>query len=114
MGDGSRLVWPRSVTDGGAGLTSRAGLWWLALIGILNSAFSMAYYLRVMKNLVAEPTEATRGLREAPMPMLAVSVAMAVLIIIFGVWPQATADFAKTAAEALVANIDAYIRVILG
>ena len=32
MGDGSRLVWPRSVTDRGAGLTSRAGLWWLATV----------------------------------------------------------------------------------
>jgi len=90
------------------------GLWWLALLGVLNSAFSMAYYLRVMKNLVAEPSDRIKGLKEAPLPMVAVSVAMAVLIIIFGVWPQAAANFAKTAAEALVANLDAYIQVILG
>jgi NADH:ubiquinone oxidoreductase subunit 2 (subunit N) len=74
----------------------------------------MAYYLRVMKNLVAEPTDSTRGLKEAPLPMVAVSVAMAVLIIIFGVWPQATADFAMKAAEALVVNIDTYVSAILG
>lgn len=29
MGDASRLVRPRTVTGGGQGLTSRAGLWWL-------------------------------------------------------------------------------------
>jgi NADH:ubiquinone oxidoreductase subunit 4 (subunit M) len=67
-----------------------------------------------MKNLVAEPSDRIKGLKEAPLPMVAVSVAMAVLIIIFGVLPQAAADFAKTAAEALVANLDTYIRVILG
>ncbi len=32
MGDASRLAWPRSVTDRGAGLTSRAGLWWLVAV----------------------------------------------------------------------------------
>lgn len=32
MGDASRLAWPRSVTDQGVGLTSRAGLWWLAAV----------------------------------------------------------------------------------
>ena len=32
MGDASRLAWPRSVTDRGVGLTSRAGLWWLAAV----------------------------------------------------------------------------------
>ena len=32
MGDSCRLVWPRSVTDRGAGLTSLAGLWWLATV----------------------------------------------------------------------------------
>jgi hypothetical protein len=37
-----------------------------------------------------------------------------VLIVLFGVWPQATADFAKKAAEALVVNIDTYVRAILG
>jgi len=90
------------------------GLWWLALLGVLNSAFSMAYYLRVMKNLVAEPSDRIKGLKEAPLPMIAVTLTMALLIVLFGVWPQATANFAKKAAEALVMNIDTYVSAILG
>jgi multicomponent Na+:H+ antiporter subunit D len=90
------------------------GLWWLALLGVLNSAFSMAYYLRVMKNLVAEPSDRIKGLKEASLPMIAVTLTMALLIVLFGVWPQATADFAMKAAEALVVNIDTYVSAILG
>jgi proton-translocating NADH-quinone oxidoreductase chain N len=90
-----------------------AGLWWLTLLGVLNSAFSMAYYLRVMKTLISEPVEAVKGLKEAPALMLAVTVAMATLIIIFGVWPEPTAYYANEAAKALVTNLDKYIGVIM-
>jgi len=90
-----------------------AGLWWLTLLGVLNSAFSMAYYLRVMKTLISEPIEAVKGLKEAPALMLAVTVAMATLIIMFGVWPEPTAYYANEAAKALVTNLDKYIGVIM-
>jgi formate hydrogenlyase subunit 3/multisubunit Na+/H+ antiporter MnhD subunit len=90
-----------------------AGLWWLTLLGVLNSAFSMAYYLRVMKTLISEPVESVKGLKEAPALMLAVTVAMATLIIIFGVWPEPTAYYANEAAKALGSNLDKYIGVIM-
>ena len=67
-----------------------------------------------MKNLVAEPSDRIKGLKEASLPMIAVTLTMALLIVLFGVWPQATADFAKKAAEALVVNIDTYVSAILG
>ena len=88
------------------------GMAWLAIAGILNSAFSMAYYLRVMKTLISEPVESVKGLKEAPALMLVVTVAMATLIIIFGVWPEPTAYYANEAAKALVTNFDKYIGVI--
>ena len=91
-----------------------AGLWWLTVIGVLNSAFSMAYYLRVMKTLVSKPVDAVKGLKEAPALMLAVTVAMATLIILFGVWPEPTAYYANEAAKSLVTNLNRYIGVIMG
>jgi formate hydrogenlyase subunit 3/multisubunit Na+/H+ antiporter MnhD subunit len=90
-----------------------AGLWWVMLIGVLNSAFSMAYYLRVMKTLISEPLESLKGLKEAPILMLTVTVAMAALVIIFGVWPELTAYYANEAAKALRVNLDTYIGVVM-
>ncbi len=88
------------------------GMWWLTLIGVLNSAFSMAYYLRVMKTLISEPEGSVGGLREAPVLMLGVTVVMAVLIVVFGVWPEPVVAFAGSASEALVTGLDRYVGVI--
>lgn len=88
------------------------GMWWLTLIGVLNSAFSMAYYLRVMKTLISEPAASLDGLKEAPVLMLGITAMMAVLIVVFGVWPGPVIAFARSASEALVTGLDKYIGMV--
>ena len=90
-----------------------AGMWWLAVIGVLNSAFSMAYYLRLMKTLVSTPEEERLKVREAPALMVGVTVAMAVLIVVFGVYPAPVVGFADVASKALVDGLSQYIGAVL-
>ena len=89
-----------------------AGYWWLTVIAVLNSALSMVYYLRVMKALVGQPKEPLKATKEAPPLMLGVTVAMATLIILFGVWPAPMIAYATEAAKALL-NLSNYVKVIL-
>jgi len=90
-----------------------AGMWWLTVLGVLNSAFSMAYYLRVMKTLISEPEEGLK-VREAPALMVGVTVVMAVLIIFFGIYPAPVISLAHSASEALVNGLKNYIGAVLG
>jgi NADH-quinone oxidoreductase subunit N len=88
------------------------GLWWLTLVGVLNSALSMVYYLKVVRTMIGQPTEGVKSMKEAPPLMLGVTVAMATLIILFGVWPAPTIAYASEAARSLT-NLSSYIKVIL-
>ena len=87
------------------------GLIWLTVAGVLNSTLSMGYYLIVIRNLLATPEE-NHGVHEAPLPMLVVTLFMAVLIIVFGVWPQPAIQVADKAALGLVENVAEYISAI--
>jgi proton-translocating NADH-quinone oxidoreductase chain N len=89
------------------------GMAWLAIVGILNSALSMGYYLRVMLTLISEPIESLKGLKEAPPLMLGVTVAMATLVVLFGLWPEPVISYATEAAKALIDNLPSYIKVII-
>jgi proton-translocating NADH-quinone oxidoreductase chain N len=89
------------------------GMAWLAIVGILNSALSMGYYLRVMLTLISEPIESLKGLKEAPPLMLGVTVAMATLVVLFGLWPEPVINYATEAAKALIDNLPRYIKVIM-
>ena len=91
-----------------------AGMTWLAVAGVLNSAFSMAYYLRVMKTLISTPEGGSLKFEEAPLLMVGVTVVMAALILVFGLWPGPVLSFADRAAEALVDNLNTYIGAVLG
>ncbi len=88
------------------------GFWWLTVVAVLNSALSMVYYLRVMKATVGQPKESLKASKEAPPFMLGVTVAMATLIILFGVWPAPMIAYATEAAKALL-NLTSYVKVII-
>jgi len=90
-----------------------AGMWWLTVIGVINSAFSMAYYLRVLKILVSAPEEDGSKVTEAPLLMVAVTAAMAALIILFGVYPAPVISLADGASKALVNGLGKYIGAVL-
>lgn len=64
-----------------------AGMWWLALIGLLNSVFSLGYYLRVLRyTYMVEPVDDS-PIRMPTIPMVAVTVCViAVFVLFFAPW----------------------------
>jgi proton-translocating NADH-quinone oxidoreductase chain N len=90
-----------------------AGLGILAIFGVLNSALSMAYYLRVIMVLLSgEPIEEIHA-KEAPILMLGVTVIMAILIIVLGFFPDPIMSFASEASTTLIEGLSNYIGVVL-
>ena len=76
-------------------------LWWLALAGVLNSAFSMAYYGWVVKRMYFdEPTESSR-LKE-PTLLVAVLVVCVIIIVGVGVYPGPILNYLFQVAKYLV------------
>jgi NADH-quinone oxidoreductase subunit N len=59
------------------------GSWvlWLAVAGILNSALSLYYYVRVIKNMYVEKGESTRKIRIGKHMMLAIIIAFVGIIL---------------------------------
>jgi len=90
-----------------------SGLWWLVIIGVINSVISMVYYLRVMISLVGKPITAPQNTKEAPLLMLSVTVVMAILVVLFGVLPDSMIQYATEAAKAITVNLPKYVKVIL-
>jgi NADH:ubiquinone oxidoreductase subunit 2 (subunit N) len=89
-----------------------SGLTWLGIMGVLNSAFSMAYYIRIMQTLLAQPKEGFK-VSEAPTLMVAVTGIMAFLIVLFGLWPAPVINFTTQASEALVNGLSSYIGMVI-
>jgi NADH:ubiquinone oxidoreductase subunit 2 (subunit N) len=94
-----------------AGMES--GLWWLVVIGVINSVLSMVYYLNVMNSLIGKPAQTTQLAKEAPPLMLGVTVAMAILVILFGIWPDSMIQYATEAAKAITVDLPKYVKVIM-
>jgi proton-translocating NADH-quinone oxidoreductase chain N len=90
-----------------------AGMPWLAVAGVLNSALSMGYYLRVIKALFTSPEEGLKVHEAAPL-MVIVTLFMAVLIVLFGLWPTPVLQFADQASKALVEGVNNYIGAVIG
>ncbi|MHA1934877.1 MAG: NADH-quinone oxidoreductase subunit N [Candidatus Thorarchaeota archaeon] len=77
------------------------GMWWLALIGLLNSVFSLGYYLRVLKfTYMTDPTDTSR-IKLARVPMFAVALCVIGVIVLF-LFPGVVLDFAFEAAGVLL------------
>ncbi|MFP3952033.1 MAG: complex I subunit 5 family protein, partial [Candidatus Bathyarchaeia archaeon] len=89
-----------------------SGLGWLAIAGILNSVLSMAYYLRTLKFIVSEPLDSIMDLREVPILMVGVTLSMAVLIILTGLFPAPIINMASVAADSFVDGLYMYVEVI--
>ena len=90
-----------------------AGLGILAVFGVLNSALSMAYYLRVVMALISgEPDEGITA-KEAPILMLGVTVIMAVLVIVLGLFPDPIMGFASDASQTLIEGLANYIGAVI-
>jgi len=90
-----------------------SGLEWLGIMGVLNSALSMAYYIRIMQVLLGSPDEGFKA-HEAPVLMVGVTLVMAIIIVFLGVWPAPIISFATEASEALVNGLSTFIGAVLG
>ncbi len=81
-----------------------SGLWWLAVIGALNSAIAAFYYLRVIWYMYFEEPRTERVQRSSPtLVWTLVGAALAVLIFFALSWP--IIDAARTSLPALAASV---------
>jgi NADH-quinone oxidoreductase subunit N len=89
----SKLVLFTAAVDG--------GMWWLALAGVLNSAFSMAYYGWVVKRMYFDESSTSGRLKE-PASLVAVLVASTVVIIVVGLYPGPIISYLLKVASSLL------------
>jgi NADH-quinone oxidoreductase subunit N len=76
-------------------------LWWLVLAGVLNSAFSMAYYGWVVKRMYFDEPPVAERLSE-PRLLIGVLIASSILIVILGVYPGPVLDYLSKVANYLM------------
>ncbi len=81
----------------------QADLTWLGVVLLINSVISAGFYLRIVYTLI-QPVSSAKAeqVKEAPLLMIIPILALAVLIILFGVWPDPIFNFAGDAAKALL------------
>ena len=76
-----------------------AGMAWLAFVGLLNSAFAVAYYLWIIKEMYLEEPQTVKKPSDTSFitPTLAIGL-LAALSVIFGIWvtPVVNASIAFT------------------
>ena len=96
------------------GSAIEAGMTWLAVLGVLNSALSMGYYLRVIKTLISDPIDALLEIKEAPVMMVGITLVMTLIVLALGLNPEPVVRFAELAADSLYDGFTNYIGAILG
>jgi NADH:ubiquinone oxidoreductase subunit 2 (subunit N) len=75
-----------------------AGMWWLALIGLFNSVFSLGYYLRVLKFTYMEDPKDDTKIQLPRIPMITVAICVIAVIALF-IFPNVILDYAFEAAQ---------------
>jgi multicomponent Na+:H+ antiporter subunit D len=90
-----------------------AGLSLVAVFGVLNSTISVAYYARAIMALLGETGEDSVEAKEPPMLMVGVTIAMALVILVFGIAPDMMTSLADAASRALIEGLGDYIGAIL-
>lgn len=88
----SKLVLFTAAIDG--------GLTWLAVAGVLNSAFSLGYYAWIVKRMYVDEGEVVSRVPE-PMAFSSVLMSAMVIIVVTGVYPAPIYEFARLAVAAL-------------
>jgi len=79
-------------------------MWWLALAGVLNSAFSMSYYGWVVKRMYFDDSPAVGRLDE-PRAIIIALVIAAILIIVLGIYPGPVLDYLFKVANFLLSGV---------
>jgi NADH-quinone oxidoreductase subunit N len=91
------------------GAAIEAGYVWLAVIGVLNSAISLYYYIRIVVFMYVKPQGAGSAVKTTPTLGLALAVAV-IATIALGVYPRLLFELAEMSARTLgVAAVTAAI-----
>ena len=80
-----------------------SGYVWLAVIGVLNSAVSLYYYIRIVVFMMLKNEPSGSEPRQSPALAVAM-VAAVVATLLLGVYPQPLFEFAETSARTLEAS----------
>ena len=76
-------------------------LWWLALAGVLNSAFSMAYYGWVVKRMYFDEP-AVQGRLSEPRLLVGVLLVSTLIIVVVGLYPGPILNYLLQVANYLI------------
>lgn len=80
--------------------TIQAGMAWLAVIAILNSALSLFYYARLVRYMYFLPPEGKKV--GTPLPYAAALLLAAAGVLAMGIWPEPFMQWAMDAAQVLI------------
>lgn len=80
--------------------TIQAGMNWLAVIAILNSALSLFYYARLVRYMYFLPPEGKKV--SVPFPYAAALLLATAGVLVIGIWPEPFIEWAMKAAMVLV------------
>ena len=85
------------------GAAIESGYVWLAVIGVLNSAVSLYYYIRIVVFMMLKNEPSGSEPRQSPALAVAM-VAAVVATLLLGVYPQPLFEFAEASAQTLGAS----------
>lgn len=84
----------------------------LTVIGLLNSAIGVVYYVRVIQILFRKPSESVMKASESSPFILSSLIILSVFCIVLGLWPQPLSSIAEMAAHFTIQKL-LYIRSII-
>jgi len=78
-----------------------ANLIWLAILGILNSAVGVAYYIRVIQYLFSSRGKKVEKAIKVPVGMIVPNLILTVLCVVFGLFPEPLVEYLTSVARQL-------------
>lgn len=100
--DSKLLIFSSAV--GGSLVDGYSWLIWLAVFGILNSAVSLIYYVRLVRNIYTDADNPAPAYRISRFAAVAI-IAAAIAIVVIGVYPGPFINACNQAAQALMSEI---------
>ncbi|MFQ6090603.1 MAG: NADH-quinone oxidoreductase subunit N, partial [Candidatus Bipolaricaulia bacterium] len=100
-GFASKFVLFSSAVDAALGLEGQGWFLWLAIVGVLNSALSVYYYARIIRQMYIVPPETEERITVPFAAFLPVALTLA-LVILIGLYPDPLISFGLKAAGSLL------------
>ncbi len=85
---------------------------WLAVIAIINSFVSIAFYVRIVKHMYVDTSPMPDKISE-PGGFSFALIISSVIIVLIGIYPYPFLEFASTTANSFLKEIQALIRIFV-